>query len=170
MVDFPLELTLIFQNGKAFSHYAIQPVSENLINIAQRNSFHEEIIYWGFYYLMLEGYLAIIAIPIIYTVIYLAYGKEKSSTQFYFTEEEIYAPPAERDPLTVNFIFRYETTGIDYKSVLPATLIYFKRKGIIDISEDGTKIYLKKDDPSIDLGPYYQTILSKTTPKMVFLI
>ena len=159
IVDFPLELTLIFQNGKAFSHYAIQPVSENLINIAQRNSFHEEIIYWGFYYLMLEGYLAIIAIPIIYTVIYLAYGKEKSSTQFYFTEEEdIYAPPAERDPLTVNFIFRYETTGIDYKSVLPATLIYFKRKGIIDISEDGTKIYLKNDDPSIDLGPYYQIV------------
>ncbi len=158
--DFKLIVDILFSDLDNFSHYSIEHVSTNLLNEAKSSHTADTIMYWFSYGLFISIYALIWILPFAYLIAYIIWGREKK----YPEPGEIYFPPSERDLLTVNYVFHREGDGVDTSSLLLATILYLRKKGFIEISDDGSKIFINKyRDDYNKLDDYSRNVLEFIT-------
>ena len=105
-------------------------------------------------------YALILILPFAYLIAYIIWGREKK----YPDPGEIYFPPSDRDLLTVNHVFYREGDGVDIYPLLLATILQLRKKGFIEISEDGSKIFINKySDDYNKLDDYSRNVLQFIT-------
>ncbi len=138
--DLKLKVDILFSNLKNFSHYSVEYVNSNLLNEVKSSHTTDSIIYYISYGSFVLMYALILILPFAYLIAYIIWGREKK----YPDPGEIYFPPSDRDLLTVNHVFYREGDGVDIYPLLLATILQLRKKGFIEISKDGSKIFINK--------------------------
>ena len=152
---FTLVFDLLFTNATKFSHYSIKNVGYNLPSYIQQAHMYETLRYYLAYSLFTVPYYIVILIPVIYLIIFLLFGRDYAKP----IEDEVITPPNHWRPWVVNYIFKNQGTKLDYRDAIIATLLNMHKEGIIEISEDGTKIKVLKENPVDELDDYEWLIL-----------
>ena len=140
--DFPLRVWLTFKELNGFSHFQVDNVNYNLEKFAQDDNRNESLRYWGAWLSAYLGYYGIFFAPFLYIFMYLLGGRERKTKEI---KEYVMVPPRRRPPWIVNFIFKNEGDYLEYKDATIATLLDFRKRGLIDIVDDGKIIKLKGD-------------------------